>query len=289
MISILIPIYNDVILELVKAIHTQCMDEAIDFEIICLDDGSSSDIRLQNAVLADLPLVQYLELTENIGRSRIRNRLADLAKFPYLLFMDGDSRVVRSNYIRRYLDILHPDRVIYGGRVYSNQSPLESTFRLHWRYGLQREALTVSARNAHPYRTFMTNNFVVPLAIFRQVRFDETIRRYGYEDTLYALALQQKGINIVHTDNPLLHLGLETRTVFLRKIGEALDNLREILPLHPEIDTRLLMLVRRLERSHLLPVFKMMSSIGKPIYYLMRVEACLCGCWICISYFIFLK
>jgi glycosyltransferase involved in cell wall biosynthesis len=273
MISILIPVYNDPVGSLVNALHTQCIAEGITFEIICLDDCSRLEIRQLNAPLAQLPQVQYRELPENLGRSRIRNRLAGMAQYPYLLFTDGDSGVVRSDYIRNYLPLLHPEKVIYGGRVYSRQAPVDVRYRLHWRYGSQREALDMEARNAHPYRTFMTNNFVVPQVIFQDHQFDETIRRYGYEDTLYGLALQKAGITIVHTDNPLEHLGLESRDVFLHKIGEALDNLAELLPRYPELDTRLLSLVRQLEDRHLLPLLREISPFILPIFKnLMKIE-----------------
>lgn len=274
MISILIPIYNESVVALVQTLHEQCTKAAIPFEIICLDDGSHPEIRKLNAAaLRDLPGLQYQELTENIGRSRIRNRLASLSQYPYLLFSDGDAGVVRTDFIQRYLQLLRPKQVIYGGRVYSELPPEKKDYRLHWRYGRQREALPVEARSAHPYRTFMTNNFVVPRAIFETVQFDEALRRYGYEDNLYALELQRAGVSILHIDNPLQHLGLETRAIFLRKVREALDNLQELQSRFPELDTRLLNVVHRLEVWNVLPLVRFLSPWLKPFFKsLMRID-----------------
>lgn len=273
MLSILIPIYNDSVVALVAALHQQCLHAGIAFEIICLDDGSRPDILRINAALRDLPSVQYEELPENLGRSRIRNRLAEMAQYPFLLFSDGDAAVVRSDYIQRYLPLLQANQVIYGGRVYSDQPPPDATFELHWRYGNHREALPASVRTSHPYRTFMTNNFVVPHALFQQIRFDESIVRYGYEDTLYALELQRAGVSILHIDNPLEHLGLETHEVFLRKIDEALDNLLELSVTHPQLDTRLLATVRRFKQLGVLPVLRLFSPGLKSFFaYLLKFD-----------------
>lgn len=264
MISILIPIYNTSVTELVTALRQQCLSGQFPFEIICLDDCSSESYRRINASLNDLDGVEYAELSQNVGRSRIRNLLTDMARYPYLLFMDGDSRVIKTDYLSTYVDNLKPSELIYGGRVYQPEPPTDPIYQLHWHYGRQREAIAAAQRRQHSYRTFMTNNFVVPRDIATEVRFDESITRYGYEDTLYALELQHKGYRIHHLDNPLEHIGLESRPVFVRKVGEALDNLRELLPNHPEIDTRLLAVVRKLEDLGLTPLARSAGKVMLP-------------------------
>lgn len=261
MISILIPVYNTSVVDLVKSLQQQCRQLSPHYEIICLDDASAPEYRRVNQTLSTLEGVVYEELDQNIGRSRIRNRLADMANHPYLLFMDGDSKVVKADYLQAYLQDLTPDTVIYGGRVYQANPPSDSVYRLHWHYGRWREAISAVKRREHPYRTFMTNNFIVPKAIATHIRFDESITRYGYEDTLYALELQKKGYEIRHLDNPLEHIGLETRPVFLRKVEEALDNLKLLLPQHPQIDTRLLQLVRKLDEKGMLPLVRRSSKL----------------------------
>lgn len=265
MISILIPIYNELVVELVRALHRQSSGLGIAFEIICLDDHSLPQYRKKNKSLDTLSNVRYLELPANVGRARIRNRLADMAAYPYLLFMDGDSRVVRPDYIETYLQALHPAKVIYGGRVYQSTPPADGDLYLHWHYGRRREAIAVVRRNEHPYRSFMSNNFILPKAIFERVQFDESIHRYGYEDTLYALALQRLGIEILHLDNPLEHAGLEKRTNFLRKMLDALDNLRELLPRYPELSTRLLDLAGLLKRWRLAWLVRRCAPVLMPV------------------------
>lgn len=265
MISILIPIYNTSVVELVNTLQQQCLDLQHPFEIICLDDCSDAAFQAINRSLHPLAGVIYEELEENIGRSRIRNRLVDMAQQPYLLFLDGDSKVIKSDYLRAYIRGLEPSKIIYGGRIYQETPPADPIFLLHWYYGQQREALPAVQRRLHPYRTFMTNNFLVPRPIAQKVRFNEAIRRYGYEDTLYALELQKQGFKMIHIDNPLEHTGLEERPVFLAKVEEALDNLKELFPQYPELDTRLLELVRQWKGKGLLPLLRLSSKLWLPL------------------------
>ena len=61
MISILIPVYNYDVTELVAELHRQCMDLGMPFEILCYDDGSQSDFKAKNQIIA-LEFVQYKEM-----------------------------------------------------------------------------------------------------------------------------------------------------------------------------------------------------------------------------------
>ena len=90
MLSILIPVYNFNIVPLVKELHGQASRLSIPFEIIVLDDCSSELLRDQNKEVSSLPGVKFKILDRNIGRARIRNRLAEMAKYSSLLFMDCD-------------------------------------------------------------------------------------------------------------------------------------------------------------------------------------------------------
>jgi len=92
MLSILIPIYNEDITKLVKDLAYQCNRQKIDFEIICFDDASKQRYKDKNEVLRSVFRVNYVELSENLGRAKIRNWLAKSARFEHLMFLDGDSK-----------------------------------------------------------------------------------------------------------------------------------------------------------------------------------------------------
>ena len=78
--------------------------------------------------------------------------------------------------------------------------------------------------------------------------FDESIQGYGYEDLLLAKALKEKGVEILHIDNPVQHLGLETSKVFLKKTTNAIDNLIQLRHTGKGIATRLETFAGKLER-----------------------------------------
>ena len=83
----------------VRDLHQSAIDAGIVFEIRIYDDESGKKWTKINEVLGDLDGVEYQSLPNNIGRSAIRNKLAEEANYPYLLFIDGDSALVNPNYI----------------------------------------------------------------------------------------------------------------------------------------------------------------------------------------------
>jgi len=251
MLSILIPVYEFDVNELVKTLHNQCLSEGVAFEILCFDDGSGEGMRRVNRAIQTLGKVRYEELPQNIGRSAIRNALADAAQYDYLLFMDNDSKVVREDYIRAYIAQLSPDRLLCGGRCYSPTPPEDPRFYLHWLYGIKREQIPADIRRQNPWHGFMTNNFVIPKALFQKILFDENILQYGHEDTLFGRELELRKIEILHLDNPLEHIGLEDKDTFLKKARIAVQNLYTLSRQHPDLDTRLLRAFRTVKRYRL--------------------------------------
>jgi GT2 family glycosyltransferase len=225
MLSILIPVYNYNIVDLVNELQRQCLKASIPFEIVVLDDCSSELLRDQNKDVGNLQGVRFIELDRNIGRARIRNRLAEMASYSSLIFMDCDSEVPDDQYINRYLPYCEKELVVCGGRIYRNDQPDEPENTLRWLYGTYREQIPAAKRNLNPYRSFMTNNFLIPASVMKRIHFDESIIHYGHEDTLFGLELKKRNIPIVHIENPLLHTGLEIAREFLRKTTEGIENL----------------------------------------------------------------
>jgi glycosyltransferase involved in cell wall biosynthesis len=225
MISILIPVYNCSIVSLVYELHNQASVISVPFEIIVLDDCSSELLRDQNKDVNKLSNVRFIELEKNIGRASIRNKLAFLATYPTLLFMDCDSKVPDPDYIKNYLPYCGKEIVVCGGRTYRPIPPEEPEMMLRWLYGIKREQLPAIVRNKDPYHSFMTNNFLIPRSVLSMIRFDESLIQYGHEDTLFGFELKKNGIPIVHIQNPLIHTGLEITREFLRKTGEGIENL----------------------------------------------------------------
>ncbi len=248
MLSILIPIYNFDCRTLIAALHEQCEKAAIAYEIICLDDASLPYFQEANSTVACFQHVQYIILATNVGRSKIRNQLATIAKYPYLLFIDCDHKVAHANYIQQYVTYLHPNKVLYGGTMYNEQPPQDKSLHFRWHFGKSREMIPVHVRQSKPYHYFMTNNFVVPAYIFLKHPFNENLKQYGHEDTLFSRELAQQQIPIVHLDNPLEHLGLEPMDNFLKKSEQAIENLVIVTKQGMAIETRLSLTFRQLQR-----------------------------------------
>ncbi|NJK84416.1 MAG: glycosyltransferase family 2 protein [Saprospiraceae bacterium] len=103
--------------------------------------------------------MQYAILTNNLGRSKIRNQLAKRAAYPYLLFIDCDHKMIHDNYLAQYIAHFHPNKVLYGGTTYHPQPPNEAALHLRWYFGQHREMIAADIRQAKPYHYFMTNNF----------------------------------------------------------------------------------------------------------------------------------
>lgn len=235
MISILIPVYNQDVTSLVARLDAQCQRLGMDYEIRCYDDGSQEGYLQANAAIAELDNLSYKALPTNLGRAAIRNTLAADAVYDRLLFLDGDSGVIREDFVARYLS--HSEPVVSGGRSYAERPSQEAI--LHWKYGKQRESRDLAQRRAHPWRYFHTNNFVVDRDLFLSIRFDESIDGYGYEDLVFARELNQRDLTPIHIDNPIMHLELESTDRFLLKTREAVKNLVRLNDAGLFLDTRL--------------------------------------------------
>lgn len=256
MLSIVIPVFNQDVRPLVYTLMKQCNKLNINYQILCFDDFSDDKFRKMNQELAFKINVNYTEMSENLGRSRIRNWLGKAAFFEYILFLDGDSEIKNRDFIKNYISLLPTEDVIYGGRIYAPKKPRSKKKMLHWKYGTKREALSPKKRQHHPYLNFQTNNFLIPEKIFKSLLFDESIKGYGYEDLLYAIELKKAGIKILHIDNPVIHTGLEINTQFIRKTENAINNLAILYQEGKLPATRLTKKYEQLLKFGLLPSFQ---------------------------------
>lgn len=222
MISILIPTYNYHITGLVSDLHKQAVSLQTDFEIIVFEDASQLYLK-ENASIEKLSNCFYQILPQNIGRSAIRNKLADTAKYDHLLFIDCDAQVSRKDFLSRYLVFCGENQVVIGGTAYDDYIN-KPQFSLRLKYGRLREANVEYMLN-RSNNNFATFNFLIPKNIFNLIRFDENISGYGHEDTLFGHRLREQGYDYIRIDNPLIHCGLDENRVFLKKTEESVLNL----------------------------------------------------------------
>jgi len=279
MISVCIPVFNVDVRKLAETLSDQAEDlrsEGIPVQIIFLDDRSLEEYRELNQSLHKLGKdsqrsIIYQELEKNIGRSAIRNRFIEYASHPYLLFMDCDSDIPTENYLRNYVLAVKdfPEKLICGGRIYPQDPPARNR-RLHWKYGILKESKPAEIRKKDPNHSFMTNNFLIPVKLLREILFEERLSGYGHEDSLFGYELLKKGEEIIHIDNPVLHGVLESNSGFVDKTGEAIQNLISITGMledDPEFTTTITLLstVKNLESKHLAGFIRILSLIYVPI------------------------
>lgn len=225
MLSVLIPTYNYNVTPLVKSLDDQLQKLDVAYEIICFDNGSNSILNKKNEEINKIPFCRFEALENDIGRSKIRNMLADNAKYEWLLFLDTDVLPVSDEFITNYLSCVYKNqKVVYGGLKYEDKRPSEDKL-LRWIYGKSREEIPIEERDMNPSEHFASSNFMIRKDIFNTYRFDKDLTKYGHEDTLLGLELKRNKIELVQIDNPVYHLGLDLNEEFLQKTRAAVDNL----------------------------------------------------------------
>mgnify|MGYP001311192092 CR=1 FL=1 len=216
MISILIPCYNYDVIELIQTLHKQINIIKKKFEIICVEDGSTNTFL--NINIKKLTHVKYIQLNKNIGRSKIRNFLAKEAKFNWLLFIDCDSKIENNNFLANYIKCTSTQNIVtYGETVYQDKKPKKEK-TLHWKYGKKIE--TKKKKNI-----FSSHHFLIYKQAFEKIKFNEDIKYYGHEDTIFWIDLKNENYKFKFIKNPLTHIGLETNEIFIKKTKDALINL----------------------------------------------------------------
>jgi len=226
MLSVLIPTYNYLVVSLVKSLHQQLLKQNIPFEIISFDNGSESKLNIKNEKINKINFCKFISLNKNGGRSKIRNLLAQNAKYDWLLFLDADVLPVSEKFIKNYLETAKTNnqKVVYGGLKYDDIKPSKDKL-LRWVYGKNREEIPLKTRNLKPNQHFSSANFLINKTVFNKIKFDEGLTKYGHEDTLFAIDLKNKNIAINQIDNPVFHLGLDVNKIFIKKTKKAIENL----------------------------------------------------------------
>jgi len=226
LISVCIPVHNYDVVPLAKSIADEIEGSDAEAELICIDDGSSDEWLERNKALEKLGT--YEIVGKNIGRAQVRNRFLRHAKGDYLLYLDDDS-IITKGFLDKYAEVAKEGKydVAVGGRVYDTRFD-DREHHLRYLYGTRIECRNAEERAKEPYRSFMTNNFMVKREVLEALPFDERVREYGHEDTLFGYGLKKAGIAICHIDNPVTNGDVEENGEFLRKSVVAVGTLSDI-------------------------------------------------------------
>ena len=224
MISILIPTFNDDCRGLAGSLMIQA--EAInglEWEIVIGDDASTNTALVESlSQLNKLEGFHYIRCNTNLGRSAIRNFLAQQARGEWLLFVDAHRVMVSNDYLKTYISAAQNAQIICGGHQ-ALKGP-DGNLRYLYEHEAERNN-SASLRAKRPYQSFNASNFMIRRDIFMQHQFDTRLHKYGYEDVLLGRELALAGIPITHIDAPTGYIEYESNANFVEKTEQAMENL----------------------------------------------------------------
>ena len=222
MISILIPCFDYNAYPLVSILEKQALMLKIDFEIICIDDGSFSSKNDLNQKINLLTNSKFIELKKNIGRINNRLLLAEKSQYEWLIFIDVDTLPNEDNFLKNYIDQLNNGTIIIGGCIY--KKPEKENFSLRYKFGKFREEIKSDIRNKNPYKYISSCNFMCKRDVLIDVLASINTISYG-NDYIFGSLIKKKEIDIKHIDNPVLIDNIDENQIFIKKTHHALDNL----------------------------------------------------------------
>tara|TARA_B100000678_G_scaffold291608_1_gene309705 strand:- start:5810 stop:6817 length:1008 start_codon:yes stop_codon:yes gene_type:complete len=235
-LSVLVPTYKDSADRLLQALGN-CTDTSR-VEVIIYDDGSADPElteHIRKAVKAFTGAACLVTCAENKGRSAGRNRLQDLSRSDWLLFLDADMVPDDPKFLTNYLEVSATQTLpalIVGGFSLNQAHPTPQN-ELHWAQSIRSECLSAALRNENPGRFVFTSNVLAHRDIMTDVAFDPAFNGWGWEDVDWGIRVAQT-YPVVHIDNTATHLGLDTPNTLMGKYAASGPNFWLVANRHPE-------------------------------------------------------
>lgn len=259
-LSILVPVFNWDLTMLVKGLRAEIEAAGLqaDVEVKCYDDAST-DARLREinrALFAQdrREWEEYREVSQNQGRAKIRNVLAAAARGEWLLFMDADVVPDSDNYIQIYIKEILENRAdaICGGTGYSQRVMMGSQYDFYVYLVTAAGQSNASKRNLTPWKLLLSSNMLIKREVFQQLPFDSRFEKYGYEDQEWGIRVKN-AFRLLHIDNTVSHLGLQTKEELFRKMVDSIGNYDLLRQWHP----------REFGESSIAPVERMFARMSE--------------------------
>jgi GT2 family glycosyltransferase len=206
-------------------------------EAVVVDDGTGDvalDARVR-AAIEDWPgPAAAVRLHQNQGRSAARNRGIKESRGQYVLFVDADMLPGDDQFLSRYLSLIERKAaaVAFGGFTTHGVAVSHDT-SLHQNLSERSDCKPASERSARGPIAVASNNLLVRKDVFEAEPFDNRFTGWGWEDTEWAVRVVKAGYGLIHTENPAVHVGLDTTEAMLKKYREAGPNLARLIAMHP--------------------------------------------------------
>ena len=259
MLSILIPTFNYNAYPLVSELNRQAEKENIPFEILCYDDGSTLEVE-QNQKINSLRHCSHESFKKNIGRVALRNKLAEAARFEWLLFLDSDVFPRKNNFISLYIDKISntSKKIIFGGICYEESN---SNQNLRHYYGTHREQKKTFLKKNSSLQFIVSANMVIDKNVFLSTN---TVleNKYGM-DCVMSAEIDKQNIDFIHISNEVYHLGLESNEIFLKKSKESAFTIRWLYEnnLITEKQSQLIVAHKWLKKWRVVKLFSLFGSV----------------------------
>ena len=253
MFSILIPTYNYNVTNLVTKLVQQAVNDNIVVEIIVIDDCSTHS-KEENKSILQYDSVKYLENEVNLGRTATRMKLAKMANYELLLFLDADVIPLRDDFLKLYHK--HLDKlVVCGGVSYKNVIPEENE-SLRYKYGKFREEQPFF-QGILKSNYLLAGNCLINKSTFLEI--NTKLDNFYGDDLLLSYNLKKQNKKIYMIYNPVIHYGLETSNIFLNKSIEAISSIvsMEKSGIFPDNFTKLQVVYKKLKSYRIIPLISL--------------------------------
>jgi len=195
----------------------------------CSDDGTFEHLQSLETPYTLVPILHEV----NKGRSAARNTAIRAATGDLAVFVDDDMRC-EPDLIERHVRFhaAHPDTVVIGSAITAPELGRATVFSYLDEMGVHR----LPPGSVAPARYFVTNNASVERRHLLNVGlFDESFRRYGFEDTELAFRLEDDaGLRFMYCAEAVAyHLHDQTLDDVLAKRIETARPLLRLLAKHP--------------------------------------------------------
>jgi glycosyltransferase involved in cell wall biosynthesis len=237
-LSVLVPVFRNDPIRLLRTLDREAAALAGQVEVVVLDDGSDDAALAEvlSAALAQMALpARFVRLTDNIGRSRGRNRLATHARGSWFLFLDSDMLPDSPGFLTSYIQLIDAQSpaVAFGG-FSLRQAPRARAHALHRRMALKSDCAPVEVRRAAPEKHVFTSNLLVRRDVFETEAFDEGFAGWGWEDVEWAMRVARRHA-ILHIDNTATHLGLDAAQTMATKYEQSAVNFARVVERHRRV------------------------------------------------------
>lgn len=218
-ISIIVPVYNEIdqTVACLRSIYQQRI--SVDYEVILADDKSPDP---RHTIFNDIPGLRYFRNETNLHFLRNCNQNATHARGDYLVFLNNDT-LVKPGWLQSLYDSFaeHGDVGIVGSKLIFPDGSLQEAGGIIWEdasgwnwgrgqnprdplYNFVRDADYVSGAS-----------FMIPTAIWKEMGgFSETLEKAYYEDTDLCFRLREAGYRVLYQPaSEVIHIeGLSSGT-----------------------------------------------------------------------------